>query len=51
MSRVMRKPLFCICENKDTDQPRGNRGADQRLYFRYGGSTIPPLYKSEISSL
>ena len=23
MSRVMRKPTFCICENKDADQLRG----------------------------
>ena len=23
MSRVMRKPMFCICENKDADQLRG----------------------------
>ena len=22
LSRVMRKPTFCICENKDTDQLR-----------------------------
>ena len=35
MSRVMRKPAFCICENKDADQLRGNREADQRLCFRY----------------
>ena len=27
-SGVMRKPTFCICENKDTDQLRGNREAD-----------------------
>ena len=27
----MRKPAFCICENKDADQLRGNREADQRL--------------------
>ena len=27
----MRKPAFCICENKDPDQLRGNREADQRL--------------------
>ena len=27
----MRKPVFCICENKDADQLRGNREADQRL--------------------
>ena len=31
----MRKPMFCICENKDADQLRGNREADQRLCFRY----------------
>ena len=35
----MRKPAFCICENKDTDQLRGNREADQRLCFRYTDST------------
>ena len=35
MSCVMRKPTFCICENKDADQLRGNREADQRLCFRY----------------
>ena len=29
----MRKPGFCICENKDADQLRGNREADQRLCF------------------
>ena len=47
----MRKPAFCICENKDADQLRGNREADQRLCFRYKDSTIPLLPKSEISSL
>ena len=47
----MRKPTFCICENKDADQLRGNRKADQRLCFRYIDSTIPLLSKSEISSL
>ena len=31
----MRKPAFCICENKDTDQLCGNRAADQRLYFLF----------------
>ena len=41
MSRVLRKPDFCICENKDADQLRGNREADQRLCFRYTDSTIP----------
>ena len=47
----MRKPVFCICENKDADQLRGNREADQRLCFRYLDSTIPLLPKSEMSSL
>ena len=51
MSRVMRKPAFCICEIKDADQLRGDREADQRLCFRYIDSTIPLLSKSEILSL
>ena len=51
LSRVVRKPDFCICENKDADQLRGNREADQRLCFRYSDSTIPLLPTSEISSL
>ena len=50
MSLVMRKPAFCICENKDADQLRRNREADQRLCFRYLDSTIPLLPKSEILS-
>ena len=48
---VMRKPAFCICENKDADQLRGNREADQRLFFRYTDSTIPLLPIYEITSL
>ena len=51
MSRVVRKPAFCICENKDADQLRGYSEADQRLCFRYTDSTIPLLLKYEISSL
>ena len=51
MSRVMRKPDFCIWENKDADQLRGNREADQRLCFHYMDSTIPLLPKYEITSL
>ena len=47
----MRKPAFCICENKDADQLRGNREADQRICFRYSDSTIPLLPESKISSL
>ena len=50
MSRVMRKPDFCICENKDADQLRGSREADQHLCFRYTDSTIPLISKSKISS-
>ena len=51
MIRVVRKPDVCICENKDADQLRGNREADQRLCFRYTDSTISLLPKYEISSL
>ena len=47
----MRKPAFCICENKDADQLRGNREADQRLCFRYTDSIIPLISKSKISSI
>ena len=43
----MRKPAFCICENKDADE----READQRLCFRYTDRTIPLLPKHEISSV
>ena len=50
MSRIARKPDFCLGENKGADQLRGIREADQRLYFRYSDSTIPLLLKSEISS-
>ena len=46
----MRKPAFCICENKDADQLCGSRKADQHLCFRYIDSTIPLLSNSEISS-
>ena len=50
MSLVMRKPDFCICENKAADQLCGNRTADQRLCFHHMGSAIL-LSKSEISIL
>ena len=46
----MRKPDFCICENKDADQLRGYREADQGLYIRYIDSTKPLVPKSEILS-
>ena len=51
MNRDTRKTDFCICENKDADQLRRNRKADQRLCFRYTDSTIPLLPISKISSL
>ena len=47
----MRNPAFCICKNKDADQLRGDREADQRLCCRYTDTTIPILHKYEISSL
>ena len=50
MGHLMGKPTICIGENKDADQLRGDREADQRLCFRYSDSTIPLLLKSEISS-
>ena len=50
LSLPMGKPTICIGENKDADQLRGNREADQRLCFRYSDSTIPLLLKSEFSS-
>ena len=51
LSRAVRKSAFCICENKDADQLRGDREADQRLCFRYIDSTTPLLPISEISIL
>ena len=37
----MGKPTICIGKNKDADQLRGNREADQRLCFCYSDSTVP----------
>ena len=52
LSRLFGKPTICICKNKDADQLRGNREADQRLCFRYSDSTLPLLLnpKFQISS-
>ena len=47
----MRKPDFCIWENRGADQLCRNWAADQRLCFRYIDSAIPLLFKSKISSL
>ena len=46
----MGKPTICICQNKDADQLRGYREADQRLCFRYTDSILTLLFKSDISS-
>ena len=35
----MGKPTICKGENKDADQLRSNREADQLLCFRYSDST------------
>ena len=43
----MRKPKFCICENKGADQLCSKCEADQRHCFRYTHSTIPLLSKSK----
>ena len=37
MSLIVGKPAFCICENKDAEQLRGNREADQCLCFSIQG--------------
>ena len=46
----MRKPAFCICENKGADQLRSNCVADQRLCFCYIDSTISLLSKMRNSN-
>ena len=43
MSHDMRKIVFCICENKGTDQLHGNLAAVQLLCFSCIDSTIPLL--------
>ena len=50
MSRVMRKPTFCICENKGADQLRSNCD-DQGLCIHYMDSTLPLLSIFKISVL
>ena len=41
----LRKPDFCLCENKGADQLRSNCEADQRLCFRFTDSTLSLLLK------
>ena len=43
MSLVMRKRVFCIFDNKDADQLRGNPEADQRLCF-FATRIVQSLY-------
>ena len=47
----MRKPDFCLCENKGADQLLSKWEADQCLCFCYTDSTISLLLKSEFSSV
>ena len=49
LSRIVRKPDFCLCENKRR-RSASHCEADQRLCFRHSDSTISLLPKSEISS-
>ena len=49
MSRIMRKPDFCLCKNKDADQLCSNCTADQRICFRCSDRTIPLLPLPKIS--
>ena len=46
----MGKPTICIGKNKDADQLRGDREADQHLCFANTDRAISPLYKSKITS-
>ena len=51
-SRIVRKPDFCLCENKGADKLRSNCEADQYLCFHYIDSTISILNpKFQASSL
>ena len=43
------KSTICIGENKDADQLRGYREADQRLCFHHMDSTVPLLLISKVS--
>ena len=46
MSRVMRKPTFCICENKDADQLRGSFAVTAKLISAFVFATwiVQSLY-------
>ena len=51
MISVMRKPVFCMCENKAADQLLGNRAADQCLCFCYIDSTTPHFFNPKYKPL
>ena len=48
INHIMTIPAFCMRENKDADQQRGNRVADQRICFRYTGNIFPLIPTSDI---
>ena len=48
INHIMTIPAFCMRENKDADQQRGNRVSDQRLCFRYTGNIFPLIPTSDI---
>ena len=51
----LRKPAFCMCENKDEDQLRGNCTTDQHLCFCYKVQSLyflnSKFHRLEISDL
>ena len=51
MSLALRKPAFCMRENRDADQLRGDREADQRSCSSHTDCTIPLPPKSETPSI
>ena len=51
LSCVMRKPAFCICENKGSDQLPSNGAADQHFCFNNIDSTILNLKFQASNSL
>ena len=46
---IMRKPAFCICENKGANQLCSNCTADQRLYFRGYTDSIITLFSTPLA--
>ena len=47
----MRKPDFCLCENKDADHLCSNCTADQGLCLSHSDRAIPLLLKSKFPGL